>query len=160
MANHEPSITLSKDRGVNPRMTICVRCGKDTPTLALLGDGDYLHVCRSCNKTVLGKKGSRKCPACGAHALSMERRLDEYEKIPMGLCDECEAKDKEMHDVVKRGGVYWKCADCGSSGAIRAEAPLAKVVREQSGIKIPNPVGVEFSKNDCPVCGPSPVEQG
>jgi len=89
----------------------------------------------------------------------MDRRLDDYEKIPMGLCDKCEANDVAMKKVVEEGGIYWKCSDCGSGGAIRCGSGLAQAVREQSGIKAPDPVGAEFSKNDCPVCGPNPVEQ-
>lgn len=158
MARHEPSITLSPDRGVNPRMTRCEGCGQDTPVLALLGDADYLHICRSCDKKILGKKNMRKCPLCGALALVADRRLDEYEKIPMGLCDACTAKNVEMGEVVKAGGVYWRCSDCGSTGAIRGEADLAKAVRERANIQAPDPVGVEFSKQDCPVCSPERIE--
>lgn len=156
----EPDITLSRDRGVNPCMTSCTRCGEYTQTLVLIGNSDHLFECNSCHQKALGKPGQFKCPGCGVEgSLSYIRRLDEHEKIPMGLCEKCEASDKEQEDVVKEGGIYWKCADCNSSGAIRASAPLAKAVREQLGVEAPKPAGCEFTKDDCPVCGPNAVGQ-
>jgi len=108
---------------------------------------------------VLGTKGKWKCPSCGADALTYKRRLDEQECIPAGLCEKCETEDREMKEAVAQGGVFWRCADCNSGGVIKAGVPLAEAVREQYGIGAPDPVGVEFTKNDCPVCGPNPVEK-
>jgi rubrerythrin len=153
-------ITLSKDRGINPRMSTCVRCGSDGTTLALIGDSDHLFDCRACGKKVLGKKRQRKCPGCGVKgSLAYDRRLGESEPIPMGLCQTCEDSDKELEEVVKEGGVYWKCADCDRSGALRAQSQLAQAVRKQLGVEAPNPAGCEFTKDDCPACGPNAVEQ-
>jgi len=68
--------------------------------------------------------------------------------LPGGLCDAC----KEQIQIVKDGGVFFKCKDCGANGAIKKDAPLAKAVRKQMGIEAPEPCGVEFTKKDCPVC--------
>ena len=156
----EPSIPLSKDRGLNARLTTCTHCGKDGRELALIGSGDYLHDCRTCGAKVLGTKQMRKCPSCKeVGSLYVDRRLEDNEKLPMGLCEECENKSKEAEEIVKAGGIYWKCSDCGSSGAIRAESGMAKAVRAHTGVAPPKPTGIEFSKEEhCPVCGPDAQE--
>lgn len=162
------SIELDREKGVNPRVTICVDCGKDVG-VALLGRHDGLYKCRDCGGLSVGGKphknrpghlGFSECPKCGAHdSYEWVGKIPEHEKLPIERCDECAAKQKAADDEVKAGGVYWKCEDCQSRGAIRAEAPLSKAVREKTGISPPDPVGVQFSKDhDCPACGPSAAE--
>jgi hypothetical protein len=69
-------------------------------------------------------------------------------------CETCQQQTEEHRAVVAAGGVYWKCRDCHSEGVIKAESSFAAMVRQKSGVPIPNPVGVEFDKeHGCPVCG-------
>lgn len=144
-------------------MTICPTCGKDGPELLLLGDSDYLFKCRNCDMHILaGKRGPESCPKCKAHRtsrseFSLERRLDEFEKLPGSLCDACKKNQDEIKAAVVAGGVYWRCKDCRASGALQPHAAMAKHVREQMKIAAPEPCGIEFSVKECPACGPNKV---
>lgn len=147
-------IRLDRERGVNPRMTLCRQCGGDTPELALLGTADHLHKCTSCGASVLGTVRQKKCSRCGASALVYVRRLGEMEKVPIGgLCDECKKKHEAADTMVKEGGIYWKCDICHSEGAIPKDHPMAVHVREKLNIQPPKPCGVSLVPEDCPVCG-------
>jgi len=97
---------------------------------------------------------------CGG-AFQYERELDQWERVPMGLCKECETQDREFAAEVERGGVHWKCADCGQSGVIKADTEFSRHIRESHGMPAPKPIGVEFDKNKCPACqGKKPGEVG
>ena len=154
----ENGIRIDPERGVNPRMTTCTQCGAETSQLALLGTSDPELRCPKCEVSVLGTKGERKCPKCKQYTLVYVRRLGEYERIPMGLCTTCEEGRKKADEAVRAGGIYWKCDSCGSEGAIRAGHPLAEDVRKLKNIAPPNPVGIMFHGEQCPVCGPHPVD--
>lgn len=151
----EKGIRLDPDRGVNPRMTTCAQCGADTNDIALLGNNDHELKCGYCQAKVLGTAKQRKCPRCKQQALQHVRRLDDFEKIPLGLCPACTEKRKKTEEVVRQGGVFWRCAVCGSEGAIRAGHPLAEAVRKQLNIAPPHSAGVTFHKDSCPVCNPA-----
>jgi hypothetical protein len=76
------------------------------------------------------------------------------EKIPGSRCDECQKGREEQDAEVKAGGVFFRCKDCGANGALKAGTDYAKWVREQ--MKTPTGTcGVEFTKANCPVCGPN-----
>jgi ribosomal protein L37AE/L43A len=134
------SIRLSTKHGLAPALTFCPLCGKDTNELALLG-ASCDKVMREVHEMTGGKAGS----------------IDGYKeyghnRIPSSEpCDECKAKQATCNDEVKRGGIYWKCRKCGSEGAIKAEHPLAKQVREQMKIEAPAPCGIDLT-GQCPLC--------
>ena len=153
----EDGIRIDPERGVNPRMTRCVQCGGDTMQIALLGDTDYEFECPACDIKVLGRKGQSRCPKCKKHILKRLRRLDEFEKIALGLCPTCEENRHLIDTAVRAGGIMWKCSDCHNTGAIVASHALAVAVREKMNIQPPHPCGVEFSNAGCPVCGPDAV---
>lgn len=141
-------IRLHPEKGVNPRLTVCRACGKDVG-LVLLGAHDYVTTCPSCNKKLIG---GGKCPKC--HVMGVNKvRLPGGLSLPIELCDDCQKKHEEAVVAVKDGGIFWRCTDCGSEGAIRKNAPLAQEVRTKMGIEPPGLCGIEFNKNErCPVC--------
>lgn len=146
------SIHIDKERGVNPGVLGCERCGEDYG-VALYGTGGYKKKCGNCGTTNICKRGERECAKCHMVRLGPPVRLAESEKVYIGLCTKCEEAQKATDEAVKDGGIYWKCSDCGAAGALKKDAELAKAVRAQSGISAPDPVGVEFSKEEmCPVC--------
>ena len=155
-----PGLQLSKDRGINPRLTVCCRCGGESPELLLIGTADWLHECTVCGVTHIGTARERRCKVdgCGGN-LTRIRRLDEHERLPSTEpCDACQAEIAEHRAAVEAGGVYFKCSDCGHQGVIKASSPFAAEVRKAHGIDPPGACGVEFDKDDCPACGPQPVE--
>lgn len=131
---------LSQKHGVAPVLTVCPVCGKDTNELQLLG-ASADKVMRKLYEATDGKMGSRE----GYTGSSTQKT------IASEPCDECKARQKDADDEVKRGGVYWKCTRCGSTGAIKAEHELSKAVRKQMNIEAPDPCGVDLT-GQCPVC--------
>lgn len=146
------SLPLHPEKGVNPRVTCCRNCGKDVGVV-LLGAHDGIYKCSDCGQMFIGPPDRRHPCKINHHSIQRTGKVEEHEKLPIEVCEECMQKEKECDQVVKEGGVYWKCEDCGSGGAIKASAPLAQAVRKQMNIDPPNPVGVTFTKDDCPSCG-------
>jgi len=158
MSDQQPStpgtdkpLRLDKERGVNPAITVCPACGTDVG-LVLLGVGGFKKKCLDCNTTNIGYQSQNRCGNCKSCRLKDEGRLREGERVPDELCDDCAEKQRLVDEEVKSGGVYWKCSDCHSTGALKEDTPLAAAVRDQSKIAPPDPVGIEFSKEHCPVC--------
>jgi hypothetical protein len=149
------SIHLHKEKGVNPKLTYCPRCGGDGRDLILIGTRENVFQCASCKIHIFGHTTSEPCPKCqdrGPH--TFVRKIEDHEKLPGGLCESCEKETKLHEQVVAEGGIYFECSDCKKSGVIKVTAPLAGIVREKLGIKAPAPCGVQFTKADgCPACG-------
>lgn len=146
---------LHKEHGVNPRLTFCPQCGGEGNELVLLGAHDSLYRCirEECGAAHIGRPEGGSCAKCGA-TVRLERKIGQHERIPGGICDACQEKNRQVEEEVARGGIHWRCADCGAAGAIRAGHPLAEAVRAQMGIAAPNACGVEFTRVEgCPACG-------
>lgn len=141
------SLLLHKEKGVNPHLTYCPRCGGESPEIVLLGAHDKIYKCTSCGMNHIGYPKGKKCQKCGSR-VEFDRNVEEGERLPGGLCKGCE----EQVEAVKAGGIFFKCKDCSAIGAIKADAPIAQSVREQMGIQPPDPCGIEFDKDSCPVC--------
>jgi hypothetical protein len=160
VAGSEGSIPISQKHGVNPALIICAQCGKETGALVLPGQVNR-YSCADCGeKNIFLHRAGDGCPNCKNKHDRLTRTATDVEMprhIRNGdLCDACAKKQEEMRAVVRDGGVYWKCKDCGSNGAIKADAKLAVHVRAEMKIQAPAPCGVEFCKEDfCPVCGPN-----
>jgi hypothetical protein len=138
---------LHKDKGVNPHLCICPRCGKENGEIILVGACDSVYKC-SCGTTIYG---GPEHPGCKEEA-TFVRKLEDSEQIPTNICKECIDKQNEADNEVKLGGVYWKCDICGSRGAIKHDSEMARFVREKAGVKTPNLVGIDFTKEQCPIC--------
>lgn len=151
--NMSGSIKLHPEKGVNPKLTFCPRCGGDARELILVGADEGVYKCGECDITVFGY-GHGECPKCkSTRRLSKVRTIGEHEKLPGGPCEKCEKEMAEHDAVVAAGGVHFKCIDCGVVGVIK-DSPFAKDVRKKLKIEAPMPLGIEFSKKDgCPKCG-------
>jgi len=154
------SIPLHPEKGVNPRMTACRKCGKDVG-VALIGRNDSKFMCGTCGTV---NYGSRHCIPCdgqrmpygGPRTPGKVEKIGEFEKFYIELCDECADNEKRDNDVVvNKGGICWKCDGCKSGGVVVAESPLCQGVREKHGPAFltgpPYKVcGVTFET--CPAC--------
>lgn len=140
------TILLHPKKGLNPRLTCCYHCGKETNEILLLGASDYTHKC-SCGINFIGKKQD-KCPRCNAFSNSSEI-IGEYEKVASGLCDDCKKEIETFKEIVEEGGAYWRCISCGRCGVIKKNE-FTDNLRKEKNIPIPNPIGVKFDK--CQVC--------
>jgi hypothetical protein len=148
-------ITLHPTLGLNPRLTYCTRCGRDGPDLMLLGNRNWKRKCASCGCINYGASAKDDCGSCGVKLWNSERiELEEREKLPGSLCNDCQKEVDQHAAIVAEGGIYWKCRDCKKGGVIWGSSELAKRVREKMGVEPPKPCGVEFTKAEgCPACG-------
>ena len=151
-----PSIRLHPEKGVNPHLGVCDWCGADIGVV-LLGAHDGMWKCQHGHVSIGGAPRGRSPCGCLSYDWRKECTVGEFEKLPMGRCDACQAKKQACEEEVRQGGIHWRCSDCKSAGAIKAGHPLTLQVRAQLKVDPPNPCGAEFSKKDCPVCGPHPV---
>lgn len=155
-------ILLHPQKGLNPRITVCVDCRKEVG-VALLGANDKVFVCRPHGQYVVGglSPGQRTPCGCTSRDLVFERILEEHAKLPMERCAECVEKREAQKKMVEEGGILFQCVDCGCEGAIRPGHPMAVAVRKQLGVPAPKPCGVEFSKaTGCPQCGQEVAPDG
>lgn len=143
---------LHKTLGVNPRMTFCPRCGGNGPEIVLLGSRDNVITCKNCGTLNFGSSSYEKCGKCETPLYNGEvRKIRGSEKVPGGLCDACKTEIKEWEEIVRAGGVFFRC-DCGAEGVVKSDSEMAKAVREHSKIFAPKPVGLSIAK--CPNCSP------
>lgn len=145
------SIRLHKEKGLNPHMTVCPRCGGDSPTLLLLGATNQLYRCKSCDVLHVGRPKLGKCK-CGSYSVEFERELGDYERLPGDVCDKCQKELKEHKELVEAGGLFWRCKTCGSEGVIRAESEYAQEIRKRANKPAPEMLGIDFTPEECPVC--------
>lgn len=145
------SILLHPKKGVNPRIMACAQCGASCG-VALLGRNEYVYECSHGNKCIGGRPNADTY-SCGCTPYQFHRgaKIDDTAVIPGGLCDKCQQENTLQADIVKEGGIYFKCADCNERGAIRKNE-FTEAVRKHAGVYAPDPLGIEFTKNDCPIC--------
>jgi hypothetical protein len=137
------SIQLHPTKGINPHVTFCVQCGVDVG-IALIGNRDKKRTCDNCDTVNYGAKASDSCGKCGLSLRTAKaEEIREGERLPGGLCNDCQAEQKEHREIVEQGGVYWKCRECTLRGVIKP-SPFAEMVREQLGTPTPQLCGVEF----------------
>jgi len=144
------SILLHKEKGINPHMTICSRCGGDGEEILLLGTSDTKFYCSGCSQNVIAPARTNKCPNCRRYdTLDLIGTIDDWEKITTGICSKCEKELKEHKKVVSEGGIYFRCK-CGAEGVIKPSNKICKDVRDKMNIQAPKPCGVELPS--CPAC--------
>lgn len=141
-------IPIHPKRGLDPHLTYCLRCGGETNELtighlklATLRDGRKFFYNYGKKKQALADIGVFESDVIDT------RDVEEYEKVPASQpCDACQKEIALHKEEVRKGGVYFRCKECGKSGVIRAEAEFSKMVREEGHIAPPDPIGVEFDK--------------
>jgi len=155
---------LHSKLGVNPKLTFCRRCGRETNELLLVGAHTGKYTCDNCGLLMLGGRPNigHRCPRCGGNRTSFTKTgtIGERERLPASdLCDGCKMELESFKQIVDEGGVYWKCKDCHAEGVMK-KSPYAGMVRLKLNIPI-GPCGVEFSKDcGCPKCGDATKEGG
>lgn len=153
-------IELDREKGLNPHMACCPRCGKENGELVLIGARKSIYKCNNCGVNIYGHRKVEPCPNCKegggrqpyvSSGFTHVGTIGEHDRIPTSLCDECEKELASFKEIVSAGGVYWKCSDCKMTGVIK-KSPFADAVRATHKLDAPAPCGIEFSKKDCPAC--------
>lgn len=158
------SIPISRDGGLEPHLTYCPRCGGETPELTI-GVAYWL----TWEGPISNEYGFNRGQKIGVYnrgrrspllkTMGLEHvpnwlgrvHVERHEKLPASEpCDECKAEIEEHKQIVKDGGVYFKCAECGRDGVIK-DSPFARRVREISvdvgrSKNVHKPCGIQFVK--------------
>lgn len=157
-----PDIKMHPEYGMNPHPSICPLCGQRDGTIVMLGAVNNRFRCDRCKTVHVGdKRPISGCPRCRATSKHVKffGKLRPEDAVVGNICTECQKKIDLADKIVAEGGIYWRCSDCRSRGAIKANHPLAKKARQDQGIPAPEPCGVEFNLNNCPVCGEAARKQ-
>jgi predicted RNA-binding Zn-ribbon protein involved in translation (DUF1610 family) len=133
------------------RKAYCPRCGEDTKAVAM---GEIRKATLSNGQLVYAQKGREAKMQADLVVKNMVAQgesltwidLEPDERVPdNSVCEKCANELSEWADMVKRGGVYFKCRECGANGIVHAGTELAEQVRESQKIAAPAPVGMEFA---------------
>jgi hypothetical protein len=142
-------------------MTVCPRCGGEAEELVLAGNS-IKWSCDNCGQmhvAYAGRAGKLVCP-CGNNRKKggLFTKIGKFDgtvdkAIASQPCKKCEEELDYHAEIVRQGGIYWRCSDCESQGVVAPDSELSKAVREQGEKEPPEPCGVEFNKDwGCPVC--------
>ncbi len=142
-------IPIHPDRGIDPHLTFCPRCGGEGRGLTIghlkkaeVEPGKYVYANRGQTH-----KTRKELEKQGYHGHLHWEDVDEYEKVPdSDVCKKCEEEQDEWKAEIDRGGIYWQCASCSLRGVIKHNAEICRTVREQMKIPAPQPCGLEFEK--------------
>jgi len=145
------NIPISKERGLDPHLTICPSCGGDGDAItvgiirkATLPNGQTVYANQG-QTTKTGRDLVNKGIINSPYDLAWETITDPNERIISSQpCRKCIEHINEMEQIVKEGGVYFKCKECQQDGVIKKNK-FTNRVREHTGIEAPDPCGVEFN---------------
>jgi len=138
---------------------MCNYCGKILERTIEIKDGENIkHQCPKCGIFIVAETGRKECYKCGTE-LTEIGKIDDLEKIGT-ICQNCQervAKQiKEHSEIVKEGGIYFRCLKCKTNGVIRPHNKLCQEVREKLGAPIPEACGIEiescYNCEDKPCC--------
>jgi RNase P subunit RPR2 len=144
--------------GVNAHRTFCPHCKKDSGQVRMMGGHNTVATCK-CGAVVYGPSEGQECPNRRCDIIFSRktpgvtvRLLGENEPVPGPFCDDCRPLAEAAKARVQAGGVYVYCLNCGETYASSPEWPVAKFVRERTGVTPPEPCGTEI--RTCPKCFP------
>lgn len=131
-------------------MTFCRQCGGDSNELILTGKA-HMHVC-DCGMRHVGYPKGGECGGCKAYKnFKDEGEIPPETKLPSSEpCDKCVKQNKICTDELAKGGIAWRCKDCGSAGVIKAQSQVSKDWRAKNNGEN---VGLEIGKEQCVHCG-------
>lgn len=150
------TIPLHKDRGLDPHMTFCRRCGEVAEELTV-GElrkaeinGQWVYANRG--RTHEAKMALIKQKLLNYGDTLHWQEVMEGERVPaQAFCNKCEEELEQWKMFVGAGGLYFKCKECGATGVIKytdTSKAMCDEVREKLGVPAPEPAGVEFDTCD------------
>lgn len=138
------TIPLTKDGGLDPRLTFCPRCKCDTNEIVI---GDNRLITHNNGETAITPRTrvNQTIKKLGWSRSDCRVGILPEGKVPAtDYCDSCKEELEEYSSIVKNGGVYWRCQTCSREGVIKP-SEYADLVREAANIPAPDPCGVEFT---------------
>ena len=148
MENLDGKLLLHPTKGMNARKTCCARCGAPMPEILLLGIHDSWDECDSCGKDYIGdRRAANTC--CGTGTSISKGAHPESQPIPHGICEVCVAELQQHDEIVRGGGVYFQCEDCGKAGVIKRNDWTLEF-KKSNDMAEDEAAGVTFTKETCP----------
>ena len=126
---------------------MCNYCGKILDTEVEIKDGeDFKYQCSKCGIFILGSAGAKECYSCGGEMIELGK-ISDTETIGI-ICQECQKRiDKQMEEhkqIVKDGGIYFRCLKCKTRGVIKPNNKICQETRERLEVDISEPCGIEI----------------
>jgi len=106
------SIPISKEHGIDPHLTYCTNCGGDVNAITL---GTLM--CGEDDKGMKHYYNAGRKPK--GVTIYHSKRVPSHEKVPFGLCDDCEKEQTQFSEASAKGGVYFRCESCGINGVVQ-----------------------------------------
>jgi len=142
-------IPLHPERGLDPHLMYCQRCGEDTGSITV---GDVIRRKMQDGRILLANRGEGVSSAIQAGYTKQDYYnaeiipIKEGERLPdTSVCAECDAELTMQKGIIEAGGIAFRCTMCHQEGVIR-KSDFADGVRKSAGIEAPIPVGVEFTR--------------
>jgi len=150
----ERQIPIHPERGLDPHLTFCPRCGGETNGLTIgvirkaeIPNGQLVYAQRGSEQKM--RKRLLEQGMISDHERLDWRELGENERVPdSSVCEQCKTELTDWADLVKQGGCYFKCNQCGCNGVINPGSEMAAAVRKATGKPPPQPCGVAFETCD------------
>lgn len=148
------SIPLDKEKGLDPHLTHCPRCGGPGSGLTIgairkakLPNGQYAY--GNVGKlTQAGKSLMDQGAIRSKYDLHWEK-LEDNETVPdTEPCAKCQEDMQMQSDEIARGGVFFKCKECGTQGIVvysDSTKAMCDEIRKQVGVEFGQPCGVELN---------------
>jgi len=152
--------------GLNPRPCFCPACSgpSNNPTHVDIGNRNAVWTCSTCQSMRYGLTeplvigvdptvaAAKDCTKCKAVQPGIIRPLIEGERVPGALCDDCADDDSALQARLAAGGVMFRCTACKTTGALAVDDAVAVAARTFQERPAPEPCGVEFDADNCPIC--------
>lgn len=143
------SIFIHDGTGKNKHNCFCPRCGSLTGKIVHFGPKEAVTTCPNCGTINYAAKPNNTCGKCfRLMAGGSVRILKKKEKIPdQNVCSSCAQDIRDEQIIVRNGGLFFRCQECGKTGIILPE----------SGLKIREEIGKGYNIKDeggfYPACG-------
>jgi hypothetical protein len=134
----------------NPRKCVCPRCGKDTGVVHL-GAHKYAAICNTCKTFNVGLPDTLSaCQVCESTDI---RPTVVPPDMPLPkICQTCQEEIAASSETIRKGGILWRCEDCGNTGTVTHDHEIAIMMRDRMQCFAPEPCGAVLDKDICPVC--------
>lgn len=142
--------TLHPTHGVSPRTTYCPVCGAETNKKAygwirraILPDGGRVFATKG--KEAEAENGLLKNKRLTFANLLHWEDVPPGESIPLNApCEKCQAQAQANREEVARGGLFFICEECTTSGVLSHTSEYAKETRERLGKPPPELLRITF----------------
>ena len=135
-------IPLTKNGGLTPHMCKCPNCGADTDEITI--GAIIMGIDSNSNEHFTQKGKGRQYNKDNSLVLDWtELDPDDNRRIPMSLCEDCEKEINMQIQLVKEGGLLFKCDECNATGVIKSSEFTIQLKKDQ-GIPFDKPLGIAF----------------